>query len=166
MQESAQAALSYVRSRAEYLDLDPDFYSDMEIHVHVLEGAVPKDGPSAGIALATALCSALSGKPIRRDVAMTGEVTLRGTILPIGGLNEKLMAAQRAGVKDVIVPARNKKNLVELPEAVRKGLNIHMVESMDQVLEMAFSADGSNAEPPAKRARKPVQLPDPKAPAM
>lgn len=166
MQESAQAALSYVRSRAESLDLDPDFYSDMEIHVHVLEGAVPKDGPSAGISLATALCSALSGRPVRRDVAMTGEVTLRGTILPIGGLNEKLMAALRSGIKEVIIPARNKKLLSELPAEIRDGLEIHLVENMDQVLRIALGVSVAGSETAKPRSRKSMQLPDPKAPVM
>ena len=166
MQESAQAALSYVRSRAESLDLDPDFYTDMEIHIHVLEGAIPKDGPSAGIALATALCSALSGRPVRRDVAMTGEVTLRGSILPIGGLNEKLMAAQRTGIKDVIIPKRNKKNVTELPEEISKGLDLHLVETMDEVLALALGVSVSGAESPIPKRRQSMRLPDPQSPVM
>ena len=166
MQESAQAALSYVRCRAEALNLDPDFYQDVEVHVHVLEGAVPKDGPSAGIGLATALCSALSGRPVRRDVAMTGEVTLRGSILPIGGLNEKLMAAQRAGIKHVIIPKRNKKNVAELPEEIRKGLDLHLVETMDEVLALALGVSVSDAGTPTPRRRKSMPLPDPQSPVM
>ena len=166
MQESARAALSYIRGRAEALDLDPDFYTDVEIHVHVPEGAVPKDGPSAGIGLATALCSALTGRPIRRDVAMTGEVTLRGSILPIGGLNEKLMAAQRAGIKHVIIPKRNKKNVAELPDEIRKGLDLHLVETMDEVLDLALGVTVSDTGMPAPRRRKSMPQPDPKSPVM
>ena len=138
MQESAQAALSYARSRLMALRLDEDFYTDLEIHIHVPEGGIPKDGPSAGIALAAALCSALSGKPVYPDVAMTGEITLRGNVLPIGGLNEKLMAAQRAGVKTVIIPHRNTKDLTDLPGEIRQGIKLHLVETMDEVLALAL----------------------------
>jgi ATP-dependent Lon protease len=138
MKESGQAALSYTRSRAESLGLDKKFYKEIDIHVHLPEGAIPKDGPSAGITIATALVSALTGVPTREDVAMTGEITLLGTVLPIGGLNEKVVAATRAGVKTIIIPKQNEKDLKELPEAVRQGVTFRMVETMDEVLEIAL----------------------------
>ncbi len=134
MQESAQAALSYVRSRAGFLGLEDDFYQKVDLHIHIPEGAIPKDGPSAGLCMATALTSALTGRPVSRDVAMTGEITLRGRALPIGGLKEKLIAAHRGGIKKVIIPAENKKDLVEIPKNILKGLNIVAVEHMDSVL--------------------------------
>ena len=138
MQESAQAALSYIRSRWQELQLEKDFYSKLDIHVHVPEGAVPKDGPSAGITIATTLASALTGRPIRKDLAMTGEVTLRGRVLGIGGLKEKLLAARRGGITKVLIPAENKKNLVELTPYLLKSLTIELVEHMDQVLSFAL----------------------------
>ncbi|MCD6582766.1 MAG: endopeptidase La [Desulfuromusa sp.] len=141
MQESAQAAMSYIRSRWQELQLEKDFYSKLDIHVHVPEGAVPKDGPSAGITIATALASALTGRPIRKDLAMTGEVTLRGRILPIGGLKEKLLAARRGGITRVLIPADNKKNLIDLSQLIIKSLTIEVVSHMDQVLEFALDLD-------------------------
>jgi ATP-dependent Lon protease len=138
MQESAQAALSYIRSRWQELQLDEDFYSKLDIHIHVPEGAVPKDGPSAGITIATALASALTGRPVRKDLAMTGEVTLRGRVLAIGGLKEKLLAARRGGVTKVLIPLENKKNLVEVSPLVQKTIDVEPVDHMDKVLEFAL----------------------------
>ncbi len=138
MRESGQAALSYARSRATSLGLDKNFYKGIDVHVHLPEGAIPKDGPSAGIAMATALVSALTGVPTREDVAMTGEITLLGNVLPIGGLNEKVVAAKRAGVKTVIIPKLNEKDLQELPEHVRNAVEFKLVETMDEVLEVAL----------------------------
>ncbi len=138
MQESAQAALSYVRSRSSFLGLDDDFYNKIDIHIHVPEGAIPKDGPSAGIAMATALTSALTNRPISKDVAMTGEITLRGRVLPIGGLKEKIIAAHRGGIKKVIIPKENEKDLEELPKQVQKEVTVVAVEHMDTVLMHAL----------------------------
>src|SRR5205807_7174331 len=134
MQESAHAAMSYVRSRAARLGMPKDFYRNVDIHIHVPEGAIPKDGPSAGITMATALASALSKIPVRRDIAMTGEITLRGKVLAIGGLKEKLLAALRAGIKEAIVLKENEKDLPELPENIRSKLKLHFADTMDEVL--------------------------------
>ena len=138
MQESARAALSFVRSRGADWGFNKDFYKLKDMHVHVPEGAIPKDGPSAGITLATTIVSALSGIPVRRDVAMTGEITLRGKVLPIGGVKEKVLAAHRAGIKTVILPKDNEKDLKDIPESVREDLQIVLVESMDEVLKVAL----------------------------
>ncbi|HZS25610.1 MAG TPA: endopeptidase La [Candidatus Angelobacter sp.] len=138
MQESAHAAITYVRSRAARLGLAKDFYRNVDIHIHVPEGAIPKDGPSAGITMATAISSALTKIPVRRDIAMTGEITLRGKVLPIGGLKEKLLAALRAGIKEAIIPKENEKDLPEVPENIRSQMKIHLVENMDQVLKIAL----------------------------
>ncbi len=138
MQESAQAALSYIRSRAQSLGLPKDFYRNIDIHVHVPEGAIPKDGPSAGITLATALASALTKIKVRRDIAMTGEITLRGKVLPIGGLKEKLLAAHRAGIFEAILPEDNRKDFADLPELIKSTMKLHFVEEMDEVLAIAL----------------------------
>jgi ATP-dependent Lon protease len=138
MQESAQAALSFTRSRATQFGIDPDEFDRLDIHVHLPEGAIPKDGPSAGITLATALISALTQRKVRRDVAMTGEITLRGRVLPVGGVREKILAAHRAGVKSVLLPKRNEKDLVEIPKHTLKGMHLVLVDHMDEVLEQAL----------------------------
>jgi ATP-dependent Lon protease len=138
MQESAQAALSYARSRSQELHLKPDLFEAIDVHVHLPEGAIPKDGPSAGITIATALVSALTGRPVRHDLGMTGEITLRGRVLPVGGLKEKLLAAYRADLKAVLVPKRNDKDLVEIPRRVRRHLEVILVDTMDEVLEAAL----------------------------
>ncbi len=138
MKESAQAAVSYVRSRAEHLMIDPTFHKNCDIHIHIPEGAIPKDGPSAGITMCTSLVSALTKRPVYRDVAMTGEITLRGRVLPIGGLKEKLLAAQRGGIKKVIIPKENSKDLQDIPPSVAKQLEIVEAEHMDEVLTHAL----------------------------
>ena len=139
MKESTQAALSYVKSKSNELKIDEKLFSTMDLHIHVPAGAIPKDGPSAGITMASAIASVFTGKPLRKDVAMTGEITLRGRVLPIGGLKEKVLAAKRMGIKTVIIPKRNKKDLEELPKYVKEGMKFILVESMDQVLRHIFS---------------------------
>jgi ATP-dependent Lon protease len=148
MQESAHAAMSYLRSRAHLFGLARDFYRHLDIHVHVPEGAIPKDGPSAGITIATGIVSALTGIPVRCDVAMTGEITLRGRVLAIGGLKEKLMAAHRHGIHEAILPKDNEKDLPDIPENIRKEMQLHFVDTMDEVLKVALE-------------RQPVALPLP-----
>jgi ATP-dependent Lon protease len=138
MKESIQAAMSVVRSRAAALGIKPDFYESKDIHIHVPEGAIPKDGPSAGIGMCTALVSALTGIPVRADVAMTGEITLRGAVLPIGGLKEKLLAAHRGGIKTVLIPEENRRNLEEVPDNIKQNLDIHPVKWIDEVLDIAL----------------------------
>ncbi len=150
MQESVQAALSVVRARSQRLGIPADFYQKNDIHIHLPEGATPKDGPSAGTGICTAMVSALTGIPVRSDVAMTGEITLRGEVLPIGGLKEKLLAAHRGGIKTVLIPEENVKDLAEIPDNVKNRLDIHPVKWIDSVLEMALE-------------RKPEPLPEPQA---
>ena len=138
MKESAEAALSYIRSRSSHLGLAKDFYRNVDIHIHVPEGATPKDGPSAGITIATGLASALTKIKVRRDIAMTGEITLRGKVMAIGGLKEKLLAAHRAGVFEAILPADNRKDLADLPDLIKNTMKLHFVEQMDEVLQIAL----------------------------
>ncbi len=147
MKESAQAALSYLRAEAKKLALSPSFYRGTEIHIHLPEGAIPKDGPSAGITMAMALYSAISGRPARSDVAMTGEITLRGEILAIGGLNEKLIAAQRSGIRTVLIPQENVKDLAEIPARIKEGLQIVPIARIEDALPHVF---------PDRRARRKV----------
>ncbi|MCP4900341.1 MAG: endopeptidase La [bacterium] len=141
MQESARAALSFVRSRAEILGIEPEIFERSDVHVHVPEGAIPKDGPSAGITIATALVSAFTARPVRSNIAMTGEVTLRGKVLPVGGLKEKILAAYRAGVKEIILPEENEKDLEDIPEDVCSEMTFHFVKHMDEVLKTALEQD-------------------------
>ncbi len=138
MQESAKAALSYVRSIGGDFDLTDDFFYNTDIHIHVPEGAIPKDGPSAGITMATAIMSALTKKPVRNDLAMTGEITLAGRVLPIGGLKEKALAAHRAGITHVVIPEENRKDLEEIPQNVKKKLTFHIVSKVKEVLDVAL----------------------------
>ena len=160
MKESAHAALSYIRSQSDRLGIPTDFYKEKDIHVHFPEGAVPKDGPSAGIAITTAMVSALTGRPVRRGIAMTGEVTLRGRVLPIGGLKEKTMAAFRNGIKTVIIPADNEKDLEEIDQTVRKALQFILVERADQVLAAALNRPAEVVElSAAERKEEPISIP-------
>jgi ATP-dependent Lon protease len=138
MKESAQAALSYVRSHAETLGVPTDFFEKSDIHVHVPAGGIPKDGPSGGVTLAASIASLLSGRPVRSDIAMTGEITLRGKVLPVGGIKEKVLAARRAGIKTIILPKRNERDLEDIPAEVRAELTFKFVETMDEVLNLAL----------------------------
>jgi ATP-dependent Lon protease len=140
MKESAHAALTYVRSRATKLGITPDAFSKTDVHIHVPAGAIPKDGPSAGVTMATALASVFTNKPVKKDIAMTGEVTLRGRVLPIGGLKEKTLAARRAGIRTMIVPKQNEKDLDDIPKNVKKDMQFIFVETMDDVITNALRA--------------------------
>ena len=152
MQESAQAAMSYVRSKAEEFGIEKDFNKRTDVHIHVPEGAIPKDGPSAGITLATTLVSALARVPIRKDVCMTGEITLRGKVLPIGGVKEKVLAAHRAGLKNIVLPKDNEKDLADIPKNVLDTLNVYMVQTMDEVLKIALAGPLTALSPEAQVA--------------
>jgi ATP-dependent Lon protease len=152
MQESAQAAMSWVRSKTADLGIPNDFNRRTDVHVHIPEGAIPKDGPSAGITLATAMVSALARVPTRRDVAMTGEITLRGKVLPIGGVKEKVLAAHRAGLSNILLPKDNEKDLADIPKNVLDTMNIHLVETMDEVLRHALETPLATVPPPATGA--------------
>jgi ATP-dependent Lon protease len=138
MQESAQAALTYIKSRTDVLDIDPEIFEKCDIHIHIPETAIPKDGTSAGITLATALVSAATERPVRRDLAMSGEITLRGRVLPVGGIREKVMAGYRLKLKTVLIPAINERHLVDVPRPVKSSLEIKLVNHMDEVLDIAF----------------------------
>ena len=149
MQESAQAALSWVRAHAETLGLDPAWFRDHDIHLHVPAGAVPKDGPSAGITMATAIASLVRNEPVSDDVGMTGEITLTGQVLPIGGIREKALAAQRAGLKRVILPRENEPDLAELPAETKRELDFILVDSIDQVFDAAFNGKAATRPKPS-----------------
>jgi len=165
MKESAQAALSYARSKAKEIDLDPDFYEKLDLHIHVPAGAIPKDGPSAGVTMATSLISALTRIPVRKDIAMTGEITLRGRVLPIGGVKEKTLAALRAKIKNIIVPYQNQKDLDEIPQYIRRRVNYIFVKSMDEILKVALvpekaqSAPGVSDKEPGEKKGRPESVP-------
>jgi ATP-dependent Lon protease len=167
MKESAQAALSYTRSKAKELDLDPEFYEKLDLHIHVPAGAIPKDGPSAGVTMATSLISALTRIPVRKDIAMTGEITLRGRVLPIGGVKEKTLAALRAGIRTVIIPYQNQKDLDEIPQYIRRRVNFLFVKDMDEILKKALVPEkvqpkAAEKEPGGKKGRSesaPLSLP-------
>lgn len=146
MKESAQAGISYIRSIADKFDIDQDFYKTEDIHIHCPEGATPKDGPSAGVTMATAVISALTKIPVRSDVAMTGEITLRGRVMVVGGVKEKVLAAHRAGIKKVLIPRECDAQLDDIPENVKEKLEIVLVDHMDQVLEHALVKDGEKNE--------------------
>jgi len=146
MKESAQTAFSFIRSRAAALGIDEDFYRRTDVHVHVPAGGVPKDGPSAGITLATALASALTRRPVRKEIAMTGEITLRGRVLPVGGIKEKVLAAHRAGIREILLPRDNGKDLEELPDNVRDEMRFHLVDHTDEVLAIALLSAENSAE--------------------
>jgi ATP-dependent Lon protease len=156
MQESARAALSYVRSRAEQIGLEQSFFEKSDFHLHIPGGAQPKDGPSAGVTMATALVSLVSGRLVRPDVGMTGEITLRGQVLPVGGIKEKVLAAHRSGLKTVILPKRNEADLEDLPEEVRESMQFVFVESVDEVLEAALEPASRKPKRKAKAAPKTV----------
>ena len=138
MTESAEAAVSYIRSQNERFKLEPDFYKKKDIHIHIPEGATPEDGPSAGVTMATAIISALTGRKVRNDVAMTGEITIRGRVLPIGGLQEKVLAAKKVGIKTVILPKENKKDLDEIMDEIKDGMQFVLAETMEDVLQTAL----------------------------
>jgi ATP-dependent Lon protease len=151
MKESAQAALSYARSRAKQWGIRDEFFANHDLHVHVPEGAIPKDGPSAGITMATSLISAFTGRAVRCSVAMTGEITLRGHVLPIGGLKEKILAARRAGIETIVCPRLNKKELDEVPALLKRGMTFHLVDDVDEVLKLALAPlPPSKASPSGK----------------
>jgi ATP-dependent Lon protease len=156
MQESAQAAMSYVRSKADEYRIPKNFTRTTDVHVHIPEGAIPKDGPSAGITLATALVSALGRVPVRKDVAMTGEITLRGKVLPIGGVKEKVLGAHRAGMKTILLPRDNEKDLADIPKNVLDTLDIYLVDTMDEVLKVALAGPLPSMAAPAPAEVQPA----------
>jgi ATP-dependent Lon protease len=149
MKESAQAALSYVRAKSKALKIQENFFENSDIHIHVPAGAIPKDGPSAGVTMFTAITSLLTGRPVRSDVAMTGEITLRGRVLPVGGIRDKVLGAQRAGISTVILPRKNERDLEDVPEAIRKQMRFELVDRIDQVLDLALGKT-----PAAKRGKR------------
>jgi ATP-dependent Lon protease len=154
MQESAKAALSYVRTKAEELGIEKNFFEKYDLHVHVPAGAIPKDGPSAGITIASALASELTGRPVRNDVAMTGEITLSGLVLPVGGIKEKILAAKAAGIKKVILPARNRGDVEEIEAELKKGLEFVFVESADEVFQLVLTDSVGETKASTTRTRR------------
>ncbi|HYP53007.1 MAG TPA: S16 family serine protease, partial [Pyrinomonadaceae bacterium] len=162
MQESAQAALTCIKARSERLSMSLDFIRKRDLHVHIPEGAIPKDGPSAGVTMATAMASALTRVPVRKDVAMTGEITLRGKVLPVGGVKEKLLAAHRFGITTAIIPKDNEKDIVEVPEEVRAEMHIELVETIDEVLALALEdACPTDAGAAVAEGQPPIWTTDP-----
>ena len=163
MKESARAALSWFRAHAVAYGADPEFFKNAEIHLHVPSGAIPKDGPSAGVTIATALASALTKRPVRGDIAMTGEITLSGRVLPVGGIKEKVLAARRVGIREIILPRQNEKNVNEdLSAELRRELTIHYVHSVDEVLLLALMPPATSSKPradrkPPRRVQAPLQ---------
>ncbi len=157
MQESAQAAMTYIKSRSASLKIDMEIFERFDIHIHMPEGGIPKDGPSAGITMATAITSALTGRPVSKNVGMTGEITLRGRILPIGGVREKVLAAHRAGLKLVLLPEKNLKDLVDLPKTAKSELKIIPVKHMDDVLDIALGKNPVMEPPKVKKQSKDLQ---------
>jgi len=163
MKESARAALSWLRAHAKTYAIDPDFFAKAEMHVHVPAGAIPKDGPSAGVTMATAMASALTGRPVRGDIAMTGEITLSGRVLPIGGVKEKVLAARRLGIHEVIVPKQNAKHINEdLTPELRQGLTVHLVSTIDEVLALALQPVATDVRPARLPARPAGQVAAPR----
>jgi len=148
MKESAQAALAYVRSKAKDLSIEEDFFFKNDIHIHVPAGAIPKDGPSAGITMFIALVSLLTDKPVRNDIAMTGEITLRGLVLPVGGIKEKVLAGMRAGIRTIILPKKNEKDLEEIPEHIRKEMNFQFIQRMDEAIPLALRQEPKDDQLP------------------
>ena len=146
MKESAQAALAYVRSKSKELGIEEDFFEKNDIHIHVPAGAIPKDGPSAGVTMFVALTSLLTDKPVRSNVAMTGEITLRGLVLPVGGIKEKVLAGMRAGIKTIILPKKNEKDLEEIPEHIRSQINFEFIQSMDEAIKLALKQTEPRSE--------------------
>ena len=153
MQESAKAGVSYIRNRAADFGIPEDFYKTRDIHIHIPEGAVPKDGPSAGVTMCTALVSTLAKIPVKKDVAMTGEITLRGKVLPVGGIREKVLAAHRAGINKVLLPKENEKDLNDLPEIVRNEMEFVLIDKVDEVLAEALTKKPKAKKAPAKKAK-------------
>ena len=155
MKESARAALSWLRAHAKEYGIDPDFFTKAEMHIHVPSGAIPKDGPSAGVTMATAMASVLTGRPVRGDIAMTGEITLSGRVLPIGGVKEKVLAARRVGIREVIVPRQNMKNVNEdLTPELKQDMTVHFVSTIDEVLALALVPVSTDARPGDKDKKK------------
>ena len=146
MQESAKAGLSYIRSVSKKLKIDEDFYKKYDLHVHIPEGAIPKDGPSAGVTMCTAIISTLTGIPVRKDIAMTGEITLRGKVLPVGGIREKVMAAHRAGIRKVLLPAENDVDIQDIPEVVRNDMEFVLLRNVDDALKEVLVKDKKNED--------------------